>query len=960
MLNEFMKVDNLAQEKLLRLNDDFRYFVSPQTGQAGPKKWKVLPYHNSHVPQSLLLATYPLGTVKLQVWKKIVRFRQGSNDLWVIDTGRFAGNPKLSVKREDENIRITLVGARFPGTSIPADCDLLIFSGVGGYRIKISFSWGGFQTEVNLEQWLTGAQEAVSTLLMIDIVCPLSEAESIHLNGSPVAKFYPSWIFVVSGDGAAGFRGDSVEITVNMLALGLLGEGMPSLIPNHPVRRTWIGIWNAQFQKQFSFPLWPGREDGWSFSSNAPLHNAMAVEAGEWLEKDNPIRRVLVVTGSQSAVLEFLPGADPVGDDGEPFALPLENSVYAAGYDGEGNRLAAGLLGRLVKNRHWLHTKFCSLLLGPSPRDWFLLAEINGAVFLGHPQLMLQKIFGLGFPLLSTVVRPGGVTSDPAPCPSPVFVGLTLAAPSSPLPPDFGEVRFEPEKTSVLIRFPAAFWTIFVRPRDLLVVACRFMNLRLVSSGDSIPRLVCEGSTSPVMVVYFPPQSIGEEAFDESEGGGPLPGAPPIEARIAGFSRLAFNVVKNEMPFTLENLLDWGGSSQYLTPRLATTAQNTPALPGPGEDYPEPAPGETAIEAPFRLFVSPDQNGVWKSRALPFETNGRAELWHTRLEENNGDTPWMRAIWTSGGQITPLSNPFVMSLEPDQRATLVRQSVPEPFRAKRFMLSALGAWLDLDGKWDNTLESWEHRATLGRDHYVKVVERGYLLPFGHRAVLITITERKFQERNPGMKGAWLRKRRFIVVREPERSYPLPPESAGFQTADFRRQMPLGSVRMVTRVTPLLEPPALMEKVKNCPDTANVDGRFAFWPMVKVASGAAAERFRFHLIGTDADGGNVEFTAPLAFIRAKEKSLNPKDPAPPISDSDYAKLVGLAIDDLASDGQKENYPFGGAGVAFVKSMPGASAETDLECASMTFSAVSALEGTRPKYPGDPIRTAHSTR
>ena len=93
------------------------------------------------------------------------------------------------------------------------------------------------------------------------------------------------------------------------------------------------------------------------------------------------------------------------------------------------------------------------------------------------------------------------------------------------------------------------------------------------------------------------------------------------------------------------------------------------------------------------------------------------------------------------------------------------------------MLRAMGAWMNVRGSWDpNTLPSglsvseWLHRGTLGRDHYVKVVEEGVLFPLGNRAALITITERKFQPHpnNSNTKVAYLRQRQFIVVREPER------------------------------------------------------------------------------------------------------------------------------------------------------------------------------------------------
>ena len=53
--------------------------------------------------------------------------------------------------------------------------------------------------------------------------------------------------------------------------------------------------------------------------------------------------------------------------------------------------------------------------------------------------------------------------------------------------------------------------------------------------------------------------------------------------------------------------------------------------------------------------------------------------------------------------------------------------------------------------WRIARESARHSdarvATLGRDHYVRVMYAGYLWPFGHAASLIKVTERKFEEAN---------------------------------------------------------------------------------------------------------------------------------------------------------------------------------------------------------------------
>jgi len=162
--------------------------------------------------------------------------------------------------------------------------------------------------------------------------------------------------------------------------------------------------------------------------------------------------------------------------------------------------------------------------------------------------------------------------------------------------------------------------------------------------------------------------------------------------------------------------------------------------------------------------------------------------------------------------------------------------------ARANVLSSLGAWMDTRGAWDPpegmSLEEWRHRGTMGRDHYVRVVYRGFLFPFGHRASLIKITERKFHHKLNG-NPAYLRQRMFIVVREPERSYP----KTGLKTPSdesYDRQWPVVNIQITTLVTPKLDDPQLNEIATNT-------GQNAFWPRVN------SNDFLFHLIGEDLEG-----------------------------------------------------------------------------------------------------------
>lgn len=121
------------------------------------------------------------------------------------------------------------------------------------------------------------------------------------------------------------------------------------------------------------------------------------------------------------------------------------------------------------------------------------------------------------------------------------------------------------------------------RPDDLLVFDLVFVNLRLVAGSE--PRLERQHSGAPaVMIVEFPPQSFGEEAFlatssaDDATGGmkfkeschhagyqpknvkadaeqpGPL---PTSRIRMAGPSRLVFTMPADRasLGFTLEDIL---------------------------------------------------------------------------------------------------------------------------------------------------------------------------------------------------------------------------------------------------------------------------------------------------------------------------------------------------------------------------------------------------------------------
>ncbi|UHL62675.1 hypothetical protein LSG25_11325 [Paralcaligenes sp. KSB-10] len=316
-----------------------------------------------------------------------------------------------------------------------------------------------------------------------------------------------------------------------------------------------------------------------------------------------------------------------------------------------------------------------------------------------------------------------------------------------------------------------------------------------------------------------------------------------------------------------------------------------------------PGPQQTAIELPWRLILSPHAGERWHHASTPVTSQAtrRTELWHSRLVAPAADgslieppTPdpqrTVRAVWALTGEGSsksmqsgfpiaadlPLSDtsPFRMPLNDFDRFQITHLSsnfsvsnyTPLPIDARLLMLSSLGAWLDSRGSWDPpglSLEEWVHRGTMGRDHYVRVVYKGLLFPFGHRVALVKVSERKFHngardgqgnlvvEQVPG-NTAYMRHRHFLIVREHERRYADPSLTTQDGSIFLYRQMPFTSVRILTEVTPNLDDPAST-------GSAIFGGQLLFWPYVNGAP------FRFKCTATDLDGRIVQFDLPMIFM-----------------------------------------------------------------------------------------------
>lgn len=463
-----------------------------------------------------------------------------------------------------------------------------------------------------------------------------------------------------------------------------------------------------------------------------------------------------------------------------------------------------------------------------------------------------------------------------------------------------------------------------LRPDDMLAIDLELYNLRLQSGP---PRLVRINSNADAFVVaVFEPQAIFEEAFRENEGNTIPVDPPPVRAVLSEETRLAFMLTAGtqSIPFDDASLLKW----TTFQPSLAPNADPTSGSPRPS--LTAPGPTVTGIVAPYKLTLSPGRFSGWAHSSEPVTHDGRTELWHTRLgyrafigdihkvRETEPSLKSVRAIhspdWRQSQPQRNATDPFPLnSMDNRDRSEIVGLSSdfgisgyqPTPITARNLMLTSQGAWTDLSANFNGPESQFDvvhfsHRGTMGREHFVKVVKRGFLWPLGHRAVKIQITERKFEPIKSGSQsgktGAYLRRRDFIVVTERNKTY-------------NSRKFPFAAVEIMTDRTPNLDGFTGDAGIKSGADTEF--GEDAFWPRV------SGRDFEFDVVATDIEGVQAKFSTPLIFVNGTTAAKQ-------------ANLVRLRTAyNLTKNEDRRTSPLAGQSIAYAPPSEGKSRDTAFE-------------------------------
>jgi len=507
-----------------------------------------------------------------------------------------------------------------------------------------------------------------------------------------------------------------------------------------------------------------------------------------------------------------------------------------------------------------------------------------------------------------------------------------------------------------------------LRPYDLLSLELRYYNFNLV--GNTLQK---KGNPA-FLVVVFQPQSMSEQAWNETEGSLETPTIPG-KILIGGESRLVFEIpgAISSIPLDVNEMLAWEkyelvvnerakqpDSGSGIIPSILSPKVNAirnkisesginkliPLIKGLSKDerqnvntmiLPEAStnsrretitrivPGvlnlikdpvgpltelETSLEVPLRLYLSPTKLAGWKhlkkitaDKGILKETNRLFELWHTRMgtKIKNGidestltnEQRILRALWADDAnkdykaivnekpdsvlELTSMTNKDRHQIVHESSNYQIPKFVPQPIKAYKLFLTTLGAWLDSElvverkkledagvlfgaGNALNLLK-WRHIETLGREHYVEIVKAGNIMPFGHEAVLIKITERK---PHSGTGTASNFQRKLIVITEPVKEYNYHDTKGEFMNFCFCK------IEFITTVSPLLDvskkkiadslPSAFLSPLPPKPGESPIpEGDLQFVIMSK------GKEVPFKIKAEDLDGNIVDFSMPLAFV-----------------------------------------------------------------------------------------------
>ena len=373
---------------------------------------------------------------------------------------------------------------------------------------------------------------------------------------------------------------------------------------------------------------------------------------------------------------------------------------------------------------------------------------------------------------------------------------------------------------------------------------------------------------------------------------------------------------------------------------------------------------ETAIEAPYRMSLSPALDGAgeqfWRNRTIPLMNDGRTELWHTRLvnlyclddlctpgdsePQRRGDArerdpggvdsglePRTRRKVSSERAVRAADDADAAGPQRD-RQPLVRprqHRIPNPQTGSARLLT-----LERAGRvfrpelrlpraapdrfnvthWSDRGDARTGALRQGRPERLPVPAR----PRG-------VADRRSASGRSSVRAVTL------SARHPEA--PVPRPQAEDQEVHQHRAFPFTSVTVVDDTTPILDEP------RNSKIPGLNDRSAAFWPRV------GGRDYLWTLAATDVEGIRVEFQAPLILVK-NATSTTGGSSGTRRARADRSTILDYYLDDARAP-QRER-PFGGQSVAYAPSIPGKARQTAFATEMFELGAILPQAGATPRF------------
>jgi len=818
---------------------------------------------------------------------------------WMLHAQMFGASARLHHGQQtSRSYAFQLRGGAKPGLALPFEMEgELIDGAVPVIRVQSTFGQG----ETALAAWLRGRKALPLQSAGIEL-----RSQHIWAKIAPgVVRFDQRWQFRRDGLGAAWAQiHDLPAISAHQVRIGVNSQRVNAGDSLSLKLTRILGIAHHDLPRQ---------RDGWGFNRESAEVSHVDVDF------DSGGESAAISFGSK---VMFHPANGTTDDMGRPLSIPIRNLKRTVSWSSGATQHR--WIGELERDQRF-HAPTISATLRSDRRpdaleiipDQEPRATINSSINdISLPSIagmVIQNVrvpLGARFPYgITNFFRGVGSAIGDAACATGHFLHLCRCSErlrldglrlSALRPDDFLWLEFEFINVSLQVRgFDIALVkALATDPKITLNEPVAATTPSFYEWGN--PEQPPLGERQSYLIVYFAPQNIWEEALNEAD---PLVRS---KALLSGGSRLSFLIpdallAGDGIEFTLEKLLSW----HHLVPQISAQAAKEPAA---WPKFSLSDSRQTAIEYPRGLILSPNEESTWKHK-IDLPHKGPVELWHTQLRtrdmdqttalspvvavaalDENDNPQDCHAGTPAGGTgchvFAPSSGPTGYALDADDRCQikLLTCGAPnlkvcdEPYKpravaADNLILSGLGAWFATETAWEIppelSLEGWQHRATMGRDHHCKVAYKGYLLPFGLRATLIKETWRNPEKTSDSYFRAPLRQRFYLVVKKPLKPFWFrTTDQAPFQPPgwmpDGGRRFQFQSVESLTTVTGSVLIPS---------DT----DRDSQHRLIRIAGESGAffatdpvnrEVLQFHFRATDLSqpAHTIDFKMPAAFVQ----------------------------------------------------------------------------------------------